>query len=121
MSTIAATITDLQLMSAPEGGIGARKTYRLLCNTATSLTAGDTAAIVSVDVLIKAITKGGQTLTLAQCMGGPPGLTTGGTACYALAATVNGASLQFSLGGTTAAAAITAPATFSLFVSLDES
>ena len=65
--------------------------------------------------------KAGKTLTLRQCSGYKPGLTPGGTAIYGLIATVNGTSLEFSVGGTTAAAAATAPFTFSLFVSLDES
>lgn len=121
MSVIASTVTDIQLLSAPEGGIGTRKMYRLLCNLATSMTAGDTTAILTANTVIGAATKAGATLTLRQCMGGPPGLTTGGTALYGLIATVNGTSLEFSLGGVTAAAAVTAPATFSMFVTVDES
>jgi hypothetical protein len=121
MSVIAATITDVNLIGSTDGGIGARKFYHVLCNSATSVTAGDTMAVLTANTSIATITKAGKTLTLRQCAGYKPGLSPGGTAVYGLIATVNGTSLEFSVGGTTAAAAVTAPFTFSLFVSLDES
>lgn len=121
MSVIASTITDVNLIGSVDNGIGARKFYHVLCNCATSVTAGDTSAVLTAGTAIANITKAGKTLTLRQCSGYKPGLSPGGTAVYGLIATVNGTSLEFSVGGVTAAAAVTAPFTFSLFVSVDES
>jgi hypothetical protein len=124
MSVIAATITDAHLIEGPQGSLshtvtGPRKTYRVGISCGT-MTAGDTAAIVTADVKLQNITKLGKTVTLRQTMGAGPGLTPGGTQAYALIATVDGTTMAFSVGGPTAAAAVADGTKVSMYVSIDE-
>ncbi len=121
MATVAGTITDVQLVNAPFGGRGARKVFLLSC-TFAQYTATDTAAITAANTAIAAFMKNGATVTLRQAMGGPPGLTAGGTAVYALNATINTASIQCNLGTTTADASTGGASTaVGIYVSVDES
>lgn len=118
MSVIAGTVKDVHLVQSVFDGVGARQTY-LVSFTVATMTAGDTAAITALHTAIGNIIKGGRTLTLRQCMGAGPGVTPGGTAAYALIATINGNSAEFSIGGVTAAAAVADGTRANLFVSLD--
>jgi hypothetical protein len=125
MAVVAATIAECVLVEGPAGSIqnsstGSRKTYRLLLNIG-SQTAGDTGAVVTCDDKIEAITKLGKTVTLREAAGGPAGLTPGGTAAYAIIASVSGTTLAFSVGGPTAAAVVAAGTQVPIFVTVDES
>lgn len=124
MAVVAATLADCSLVEGPAGSIhnsstGQRKTYRLLL-TAGTMTAGDTAAVVTCDDKIEAITKNGKAVTLREAAGGPAGLTPGGTAAYAIIASVSGTTLAFSVGGPTAAAAVASGTQIPVFVTVDE-
>jgi hypothetical protein len=99
---------------------GERKTYRLTL-TAGTMTAGDGAAVATCDDKIEAITKNGKTVTLRGACGAGPGLTPGGTACYAIDASISGTTLTFNVGGPTAAAAVASGALVHLYVTVDES
>lgn len=120
MSVISASISDIHLVEGVQDGIGARSTYKVVITCGT-MTAGDTATVTAANTAIGNILKNGKTLTLRQCMGAGPGLTPGGTAAYALAATISTASIDFSVGGVTAAAAVANLTKVSMFVSVDES
>jgi len=85
------------------------------------MTAGDTASVTNVPTLINNILGQGKTLTLRQCSGGIAGITPGATAAYALIATVNGASIQYSVGGVTAAAAVASGTITPIYITVDES
>ena len=120
MANIAATIDSVHLLEAPQSsGPGIRFVYRLEMNLG-AMTAGDTASVTNVPTLINNFLQQGRTLTLRQTQGGIAGLTPGATAAYALIATVNGASLQFSVGSASAAAAVAVGTIVPLYVSVDE-
>lgn len=124
MSTIAATVRDITCVEGPMGSMshattGDRLTYRLTLNCGT-MTAGDTAAVLTCDDKIEAITKKGKAVTLRQAAGGGPGLTPGGTAAYALGASVSGTTVTFSVGGPTSAAAVASGTLVNVYVTVDE-
>ncbi len=128
MAVVAATIVSVENVEGPHGSIvhattGERLTYRLGLNVGggvTAMTAGDTAAIVTADDKIEAITKKGKTVTLRQAAGCGPGLTPGGTAAYLIIPTVDGTTFAFSVGGPTAAAAAAAGTIVHAYVTVDE-
>lgn len=124
MSTITATLQSIENVEGGHSSMahattGERKTFRLTITTGT-MTAGDDAAIATCDDKIEAITKNGKAVTLRQAAGAGPGLTPGGTAAYALAASVSGTTLTFSVGGPTAAAAVASGTVVHAYVTVDE-
>jgi len=125
MAAVAATIQSLECIEGPQGSIvhattGQRLVYRLGLLLGT-MTAGDTGFVVTCDDKIEAVTKNGKTVTIRQACGGGPGLTPGGTAAYFIIPTVSGTTLEFSVGGPTAAAAAAAGAIVHCYVTVDES
>lgn len=124
MSVIAASVLGVTEVEGPNSSIanattGARYTYRVTVSCGT-MTAGDTAAVVTADDKIEAITKKGKAVTLRGAAGGQGGLTPGGTVAYAFDASISGTTLAFSVGGPTAAAAVAAGAVVTMFVTVDE-
>lgn len=124
MSTIAATLKEIVCAEGPMGSMshattGDRVTYRLTLSCGT-MTAGDDAAVVTCDDKIELVTKKGKAITLRQAAGCGPGLTPGGTAAYALAASISGTTLTFSVGGPTAAAAVASGTLVNVYVTVDE-
>jgi hypothetical protein len=99
---------------------GDRLVYRLGLLLGT-MTAGDTAAVVTCNSKIDAVTKKGKTVTLQMTSGGGPGLTPGGTAAYFIIPTISGTTLAFSVGGPTAAAAVASGTIVHAYVTVDES
>jgi hypothetical protein len=125
MATVVAALLDAHCVEGPQGSIvnsstGGRYVYRLTVSCGT-MTAGDSASVVTCDVKLQNITKKGKTVTLRAAGAGGPGITPGGTAAYALDATISGTTLTFSVGGPTAAAAVAAAATCNVYVTVDES
>ena len=125
MAVIAATIVSVENVEGPHSGLshattGDRLTYRLGLSTGT-MTAGDTAAIVTANEKIAAFTKKGRTVTLRQAAGCGPGLTPGGTAAYLIIPTVDGSTFAFSVGGPTAAAVAASGSIVHAYVTVDES
>lgn len=121
MSTIAGTITDVQLVQADPDGNSARKTYLVLASFGTYTASSDSGAILTVPTGVGDITKAGKTLTMRQAMGACPGKTSTGTAVYALNVTVSGNTLTMDLGTTTAEANCAASTGVGFLVSFDES
>lgn len=123
MAVVAATIKDLTLVGGPEnviGSTGERKVYRCTMSFGT-MTAGDTWATATGNTKIAALLKNGKTVTLRAAAAGQPGITPGGTAAYALDATISGTTISGSAGGVTAAAALASGSTASVYVTVDES
>ncbi len=125
MAVVAASILDVHAEEGPISSVanattGARYVYRCTVSCGT-MTAGDTAAIVTANEKIATFTKKGKTVTLRGACAGGPGVTPGATVCYGLDASVSGTTLSFSLGGPTAAAAVAAGATAAIYVTVDES
>jgi hypothetical protein len=124
MSVIAATIKDLSVVAGPENfsdsSTGGRYTYRATLSFGAQ-TAGDTFAVVTANTKLATILKKGKTITLRAAAAGQPGLTPGGTAAYALDATISGTTLSGSVGGPTAAAAVAAGTTANVYITVDES
>lgn len=124
MAVVAATIQSLECVEGPHSSIshattGHRLVYRLGLLLGT-MTAGDTAAVVTCDDKIEAITKNGKAVTIRQACGGGPGLTPGGTAAYFIIPTISTTTLEFSVGGPTAAAAAAAGTIVHGYVTVDE-
>jgi hypothetical protein len=124
MAVVAATVLSCECVEGAQSSIsnsstGPRLTYRLGLSLGT-MTAGDTAAVVTCDAKIQAITKNGRTVTLREAAGAGPGLTPGGTAAYAIGASVSGTTLSFSAGGPTASAACAAASVVHVYVTVDE-
>jgi hypothetical protein len=124
MAVVAATIQSLECAEGAQSSLshattGARLVYRLGLLLGT-MTAGDTAAVVTCDDKIEAITKNGKAVTIRQAAGANPGLTPGGTAAYFIIPTVSGTTLEFSVGGPTAAAAAAAGTIVHAYVTVDE-
>jgi hypothetical protein len=124
MAVVAAALLDVHTVEGPASSIanattGARYVYRCTVSCGT-MTAGDTAAIVTCDDKIELITKKGKAVTMRSAGAGGPGVTPGATVCYGLDASVSGTTLAFSVGGPTAAAAVAAGATVSIYVTVDE-
>jgi hypothetical protein len=124
MAVVAATIQSLECIEGPQSSIfnattGHRLVYRLGLLLGT-MTAGDTGAVVTCDDKIEAITKNGKAVTIRQAAGGGPGLTPGGTAAYFIIPTISTTTLEFSVGGPTAAAAVAAGSIVHAYVTVDE-
>lgn len=124
MAVVAATIQSLECAEGAQSSLshattGARLVYRLGLLLGT-MTAGDTAAVVTCDDKIEAVTKNGKTVTIRQACGASPGLTPGGTAAYFIIPTVSGTTLEFSVGGPTAAAAVASGTIVHAYVTVDE-
>lgn len=125
MAVIAATVSDLTVVEGPTSSIanattGSRYCYRLTLSCGT-MTAGDTAAVVTCNTKIANIIKNGKTVTLRGAAAAGPGITPGGTYAYAFDASVSGTTLSFSVGGPTAAAAVASGTLVNAFVVVDES
>jgi hypothetical protein len=128
MAVIPATIQSCECVEGAQSSIynstvGARLVYRLgllIGGGITAMTAGDTASVVTCDDKIEAITKNGKQVTLQGAVGAGPGLTPGGTAAYAVGASISGTTLTFSAGGVTASAAVAAGAIVHAYVTVDE-
>lgn len=124
MANVAATIQSLECVEGPQSSIfnattGHRLVYRLGLLLGTQ-TAGDTAVVVTCDDKIEAVTKNGKTVTLRAAGAGGPGLTPGGTAAYAIDATISGSTLSFAVGGPTAAAVVASGTIAHVYVTVDE-
>jgi len=124
MAVVAATIQSLENVEGPHSSIvhattGARLTYRLGLLLGT-MTAGDTGAVVTCDDKIEAITKNGKAVTIRQACGAGPGLTPCGTAAYFIIPTISTTTLEFSVGGPTAAAAAAAGSIVHCYITVDE-
>lgn len=124
MAVVAATIQSLECAEGAQSSIshattGARLVYRLGLVLGT-MTAGDTAAVVTCDDKIEAITKNGKAVTIRQACGASPGLTPGGTAAYFIIPTISTTTLEFSVGGPTAAAAVASGTIVHAYVTVDE-
>lgn len=125
MAVVAASLISVHAVDGPIGSqshatTGGRYVYRVVVSCGT-MTAGDTAAIVTCDDKIENITKKGKTVTLRGACNGGHGLTPGGTVAYALDASISGTTLAFSVGGPTAAAAVAAATQVAMYVCVDES
>lgn len=125
MAVVAAALLEVHTVEGPVSSIanattGARYVYRCTVSCGT-MTAGDTAAIVTANEKIALVTKKGRTVTLRGAGNGGPGVTPGATFCYGFDASISGTTLAFSVGGPTAAAAVAAGATVNLYVTVDES
>lgn len=119
MSAITGTIKSIHMLGGPPTSVGeGRYEYRLAIECG-AMTAGDTAQVLTANTKIANILNNGKTVTLRQCAGSVAGLTPGGTAAYALIATVNGTSLQYSVGNSASAAAVAAGTVVNLYVALD--
>jgi len=129
MAVIPASIVSLECAEGAQSSIvhattGARLVYRLGLNVGigiTAMTAGDTAAVLTCDDKIELVTKNGKTVTIRQACGASPGLTPGGTAAYFIIPTISTTTLEFSVGGPTAAAAVAAGTIVHCYVTVDES
>lgn len=124
MAVVVATIQSCECVEGAQSSLshattGDRLTYRLGLLLGT-MTAGDTAAVVTCDDKIEAVTKKGKAVTLQMTAGAGPGLTPGGTAAYFIIPTVSGTTLAFSVGGPTAAAAVAAGTIVHAYVTVDE-
>ncbi len=124
MAAVASTIQSVECVEGPHTSIshattGHRLVYRLGLLLGT-MTAGDTGFVVTCATKLAAVTKNGKTVTLQQACGGGPGLTPGGTAAYFIIPTVSGTTLEFSVGGPTAAAAAAAGTIVHAYVTVDE-
>ena len=124
MAVVAAALLDVHTVEGPVGSIadastGARYVYRCTVSCGT-MTAGDTAAIVTANTKIANITKKGKAVTLRSAGAAGAGVTPGATVCYGLDPSVSGTTLAFSVGGPTAAAAVAAGATVNIYVTVDE-
>jgi len=110
MSTLSGTVNAVSLVRASDNGVGARKVYELACSFTQTFTAGDIAQLVSVDTTIQNATKNGRTFTVRSFGDCQPGLDSSSTAIYSVGPYTNSSgTITFGLGGTTAAAACTAP------------
>jgi hypothetical protein len=122
MTTIEGTVTGVQLVSASFGGLGSRKVYHVTASFGAYTASGDDAAILTLPTVIGNFTKNGKTVTLRGAMPGQPGQTAAGAAVYASPTiTVDGASLEFNLGGVTAEANCAASVGVGIYVAVDES
>lgn len=128
MAVVAATIQSLECAEGAQSSIahattGARLVYRLgllIGGGITAMTAGDTGAVLTCDDKIETITQKGKAVTIRQACGASPGLTPGGTAAYFIIPTISTTTLEFSVGGPTAAAAVAAGTIVHCYVTVDE-
>ncbi len=120
MAVVSGTVTGCQLVRSAGMGLGNRKTYFVTADFAVYTASSDSGALTTLNTTIQSATKNGKTVTLRQACGGQPGVNASG-AVYALNVTVNGTSLEFDLGSTTAEANTAACSGVGFYVTVDES
>ena len=123
MSTIAGTITGVNVQYSSGLASAPRKTYEVCADFGAYTGASDSATITGVGAAIKAKNRNGKTHTLrgAICVG--PGFDTNKQAVYTGACTVSTDDLTFNLSGAdgTELTSATASKGVRLFVTVDES
>lgn len=122
MAVITGDIKAVHLVSAPVSSRGARKTYEVVANFA-STTAGDTVKLVGINAAIEAARKDGKTFTTRASIAGNPGVDAAGASVYASPTiTLSTGTLEFALGNASGSAGVHAGSKgVSIYVMGDES